>query len=146
MLAKVTGLFRLSREVELKYANSGTAIANIGLACSEKYKDKEDKLFLDAVAFGKTAEIIHEHFKKGSQIFVSGKLHTESWTTQDNQKRSKTSLTIESFAFVGSNNSHDNHNVNNSQQGEYTPPPERQKAPQQGSLPQYDVDPDEIPF
>lgn len=102
MLAKVSGLFRLTRDAELKYATSGTAVLNLGLACSEKYKDKETQLFIDATAFGKPAEIIQQYAgTKGTQLFITGKLQTESWE-KDGKKNYKTVLMIEGFDFVSS--------------------------------------------
>lgn len=100
MLAKISGLFRLTRDVEIVQTQSGMSIAKFGLACSEKYKDKETQLFLDAAAFGKAGEIIAQYAgSKGTQIMLSGKLQTESWE-KDGQKRSKVSMTIEDFDFV----------------------------------------------
>ena len=102
MLCKVNGLFRLTRDAELIYGNSGTAILKLGLACSEKFKEKETQLFIDAVAFGKPAEIISQYAgTKGTQIFISGKLQTEQWQNQAGEKRSKVSMIVESFEFVG---------------------------------------------
>jgi len=99
-LAKINGLFRLTKDAELKYTNDGKAILNIGLACSEKFGDKETQLFLDATAFGKPAEIINQYAgEKGTQIFLSGKLQTDTWD-KDGVKQYKTKMTIESFDFV----------------------------------------------
>ncbi len=101
-LAKVNGLFRLTRDAELRFGNNGTAILKMGLACSEKFGDKETQLFIDATVFGKQAEIINEWAgTKGTQIFLSGKLQTETWVDQtNNQNRSKISMIVESFDFV----------------------------------------------
>lgn len=108
MLAKVNGLFRLTRDGELKYSQSGSPILKLGIACSEKYKDKETQLFLDATVFGKPAEIINQYAgTKGTQIYLSGKLQTEQWQDQQGQKKSKVSMTVEGFDFVsngGGNN------------------------------------------
>lgn len=111
MLAKVNGLFRLTRDMELINTQSGTTIGKLGLVCSEKYKDKETTLFIDGVCFGKTAEILSQYAgSKGTQIYLSGKLQTESWQDNNGQKRSKISMTIEGFDFVS------NKNQSNSQQ------------------------------
>ena len=148
MLAKVQGLFRLTRDAELKYTPSGMALLKMGLVCSEKYKDKETTLFIDAVAFSKPAEILNQYAgKKGTQIFLTGKLQTESWEDNNGQKRSKVSMTIEDFDFV-SNKESNNNQTNNSNQGGYN-----QQQPQQQSynqpnnnVPTIDVDSDFIPF
>lgn len=102
MLAKISGIFRLTRDTELRYANNGTAILKLGLACSEKFKEKETKLFLDAVAFGKSGEILHQYAgTKGTQLYLNGKLETQSWD-KDGVMQYKNSMTIESFEFIGS--------------------------------------------
>ena len=144
MLMKVSGLVRLTRDVELVYGNSGTAIAKVGIASSEKYGEKETQLFLDAVAFGKQAENLQKYAgTKGTQIYLTGKLQTESWE-KDGQKRSKTSMVIEGFDFVSNkqSNSHSEQPVNNSQ-------PQYSNAPQGGQakpFPEMEVDSDTVPF
>jgi single-strand DNA-binding protein len=122
-LPKINSLFRLTRDAEAKYSASGTAVVNLGLASSEKYKDKETQCFIDAVAFGKVGEIIAQYAgTKGTQIYLSGKLQTEQW--QDKQtgaNRYKHVMVIEGFDFVsGQNNGHS--------QGHQQP----QNQPQQG--------------
>jgi single-strand DNA-binding protein len=121
----------------------------MGLACSEKFGEKENQLFLDATAFGKPAEILNKYAgEKETQIFLSGKIHTESWE-KDGTKHSKTKMTIESFDFVSK--------PKDSEQNPYTPPqPEYTKhtdykpAPRQempaNTLPEIDINEDEIPF
>lgn len=100
-LAKIQGLFRLTRDMEMVTTQSGVTIGKLGLACSEKYKEKETQLFIDATVFGKPAEIISQYAgSKGTQIFLTGKLQTEQWQDQQGQKRSKVSMTVEDFSFV----------------------------------------------
>jgi len=99
-LAKINGLFRLTRDAELKYSQSGGAILKLGLACSEKFGEKETQLFLDATVFGKPAEILNQWAgEKGTQIFLNGKLQTESWE-KEGVKQYKTSMIVEGFDFV----------------------------------------------
>jgi single-strand DNA-binding protein len=135
-LAKVNGLFRLTRDAELVYTQGGSAITKLGLACSEKYKDKETQLFLDAVAFGKLGELISQYAdSKGTQIYLSGKLQTETWQDkQSGQNRSKVSMVIESMDFVSgqSNNSQTNQAP---QQGQYQQQPQSYQQPQQANQP-----------
>jgi len=101
-LPKICGLFRLTRDSELRISSSGKNILKMGLACSEKYADSETQLFIDATVFGKQAEIISQYAgEKGTQIFISGKLQTEQWTDQQSgEKRSKISMIVEGFDFV----------------------------------------------
>lgn len=102
MLAKINGLFRLTKDAELIYGKSGNAILKLSLACSEKYKDEETQLFIDGVAFSRSAEIISQYAgTKGTQIYLVGKAKTESWKDKQGNNRSKISMTIEGFEFVG---------------------------------------------
>ncbi|MDD3443187.1 MAG: single-stranded DNA-binding protein [Sulfurimonas denitrificans] len=158
MLAKIQGVFRLTRDLELKFLSDGTQVAKLGLACSEKYKDKETQLFLEASVFGKVAELLSTYAgTKGTQIFLTGKLKTEQWEA-NGQKHSKTVMMIEDFQFLGSSQSN---NGQAPQQGGYngnqyqTPqsnqtnhtayrePPKQ--MPDKNSLPEIDID-SEIPF
>ena len=145
MLAKINGLFRLTRDMEVRFSQSGNAIGSMGVACSEKYGDKETQLFLDATCFGKTAEILQQYAgTKGTQIYLSGKLQTESWDDKTTgQKRSKTAMIIEGFDFVSGNRQQ-----GDSQQQTQQAPQRRQLPPAQPSA-QYapnDFESEEIPF
>ena len=91
-LPKIQHVYRLTRDPEAKYNQSGVCICKVGLAASEKYKEQERTLFIDATAFGKTGELIAQSVKKGHRIFVFGKLQTDSWQDyQTGQNRSKIS-------------------------------------------------------
>jgi len=144
-LAKISGLFRLTRDSELKYSQSGSAILKLGLACSEKFGEKETQLFIDATAFGKPAEIINQYAgEKGTQIFLTGKLQTESWE-KEGVKQYKTSMIVESFDFVSKPKGEQQ------EQKPYTPPTPTYEKPvakpmPENNLPEIDIDEDEIPF
>ena len=151
-LAKVNGLFRLTREAELRYGSNGTAILKMGLACSEKFGDKETQLFIDATVFGKPAEIISQYAgEKGTQIFLSGKLQTETWQDKDSgQNRSKQSMIVESFDFVSKPKQDTDREPYTPPQPQYEQHPQYQKpAPAklpENNLPEIDINEDEIPF
>lgn len=100
-LLKIHGLARFTRNPEIRYIpGKDTAVAKIGLACSEKYKEQETSAFYEAVCFGKQAEIIGQYMEKGSLIYINGKLKLEQWE-QEGQKCSKHVIIIESFEFAG---------------------------------------------
>ena len=144
MLAKINGLFRLTRDSELSFLSNGTAMLKMGIANSEKYKDKETKLFLDAIVFGKPAEIINQYAgNKGTQIFLSGKLQTETWET-DGQKKSKISMVVESWDFVN-NNTEPQSNAHTQKHTDYQQKQQAQRN-MPNTLPQIDINEDEIPF
>ncbi len=97
----------LTRDPELQYLPSGTAVARIGLAVNRVYNDrqsgerKEEVCFVDLDAFGRTAEVINEYCQKGSPLLVEGRLRFQSWETDDGQRRSKHSVLVDRFQFVG---------------------------------------------
>lgn len=88
---------RLTRDPELRYTPSGTAVINMGLASSRRFKDSsgewsEATTFLDVVAFGELAERCGEFLHKGSAVLVEGSLQSRSWESESGQKRSKVEL------------------------------------------------------
>jgi len=135
MLPKINGLFRLTRDAELKYSQNGSPILKLGVAASEKYKDKETQCFLDVTAFGKAAEIISQYAGvKGTQIYLSGKIQTEQWTDNNGQKKSKNVMVLEGFDFV-SNKQQQNSQQPQQQNYQHRPqqqPPQMQYQNAQG--------------
>jgi len=100
-------LGNLTRDPQLKYLPSQTAVAEFGIACNRKFKtqsceDKEEVTFVDCSAFGKTGELINQYFTKGKPIFIQGRLKYDSWEDkQGGGKRSKMSVIVENFQFIG---------------------------------------------
>lgn len=97
---------RLTRDPETQNTKTGLAICNLTVASNRTFsKDsekKEEVTFLDCKAFGKTAETIAQHFRKGMEIFIEGRITQESWDDKaTGQKRSKIVCTINNFQFVG---------------------------------------------
>ena len=97
---------RLTRDVELSYTPNQTAVAKFGLAANKKWRGKdgterEDVLFVDCVAFGKSAETLNQYLSKGDPLFVQGRLTLDTWTTPEGTKRSKHYVTIDNFQFIG---------------------------------------------
>lgn len=105
---KVIVAGNLSRDVELRHLNSGSAVADISLAINSQWKDKttgekhEDVTFIDCTVWGKTAELAAEYLKKGSAVLFEGSLKQESWEDKQTvQKRSKIKVNVESMQFLG---------------------------------------------
>ena len=104
---KVILLGNLTRDPQLSFTPAQTAICQFGMAISRRWKDRdsgqerEETCFVDVVMFGKRGEVINKYFKKGSPIFIEGRLTFDSWQAQDGSKRSKLKVTAESFEFVG---------------------------------------------
>src|SRR5829696_626904 len=104
---KVLLMGNLTRDPQLKYLPSQTAVVEFGVACNRKFKtaageDREEIVFVDITAFGKQAEVINQYFQKGKPIFIEGRLKFDSWEDkQGGGKRSKLTVVIENFQFVG---------------------------------------------
>ena len=98
----------LTRDPELRYTPKGTAIARIGMAINRTWKsetgeNKEEVTFVDADAFGRTAEVIGQYLKKGRPILIEGRLKFDQWEDKNTkQKVSKLRVVVEGFQFLDS--------------------------------------------
>jgi len=142
-LNKVMLIGRLTRDPELRYTPSGTPVTTFGLA-TNRYgtgADGERREFTDfhnvvVWNLGKRnlAEVVAQYTKKGSLIYVEGRLQTRSWEGQDGQKRNRTEVVATEIQFLDTRGS----GSGPAGAGEEAPPPDEP--------PIRDVDPDEIPF
>lgn len=104
---KVILLGNLTRDPELRYTPKGQAVARLGLAVNRSYKTdsgetKEEVTFIDIDAWGKQAELIGQYLRKGSPLFVEGRLKFDQWDDKNTgQKTSKLRVVMENFQFVG---------------------------------------------
>lgn len=103
---KVIMMGNLTRDPELSFLPSQTAVAEFGLATTHKYRgadgsNKEDTCFIDCRIYGKRAEVIGKYFKKGSPILIEGRLTLDRWEAPDGAKRSKHRIFVENFEFAG---------------------------------------------
>ena len=103
---KVILVGNLGRDPEVRYAPSGDAIANITIATSEQWKDKsgekqEKTEWHRVVFFGKQAEIVSQYLKKGSQVYIEGRLQTRKWQGQDGQDRYTTEIVADRMQMLG---------------------------------------------
>ena len=127
---KILLMGNMTRDPQLSYLPSQTAVVEFGLAVNRNWtgKDGEKKsevCFVDCQAFGRTAETINKYLAKGSLIFVEGRLKFDSWTAQDGSKRSKHRVTVESFQFLPSGNNQQQSQGGGDNQGHgenYVPP------------------------
>ena len=135
---KVQILGTITRDIELQYANSGTAIAKVGIAVNKRYtssgEKKEEVSYFNCVAFGKTGENINTYFQKGSRILISGELKEDRWE-KDGHKQSRVSILIDGFDFIDKNSD-----------SQKTAPQQRQPKPQAQEFPDIDITDEEIPF
>jgi single-strand DNA-binding protein len=96
---------RLGRDPETRYISSGQAVCNFNLATDETYKDKNGERqkrteWHRIIVWGKLAEIAQQYLKKGSQIYVEGRIQTREWE-KDGLKRYTTEIVANSFKFLG---------------------------------------------
>ena len=105
MLNKVILIGNLTRDIELRYTPTGTAIAKTGLAVNSRFKgqngeQKDETMFIDLTIFGRSAEIANQYLGKGRKVLAEGRLVLEQWTDQNGQNRSKHSIAVESIEFL----------------------------------------------
>jgi single-strand DNA-binding protein len=175
MYNKVVVVGNLTRDIELRYLPSGTAIAKSAIATSHKYKtatgeQKDEVCFLDFNMFGRSAEVANQYLKKGSKVLLDGRLVFEQWVAQDGSKRSRHSLRVNEMKMLGgrddnnsggysapsnqSNNDYDSYaGENNSYANQQPQQPQQNhdqyqqpQAQQPTPIPEIDIDEDEIPF
>lgn len=97
-----------TRDPETRYLPSNTAVTAFGLATNRRWTDaktgevKEETTFIDCEAFGKVAELIGQHFRKGKPIYCEGRLKLDQFQTKEGEKRSKLKVIVESFQFIDS--------------------------------------------
>ena len=163
MFNKVILVGNLTRDIELRYSQSGMGIAKTAIATSRKFtsngEKKEEVCFVDITFFARSAEIANQYLRKGSKILVEGRLNFEQWVDQNGQKRSKHSVTVETMQMLDSKGdnqggaynaptggSDNNYNApaqgqsQNYQQPSYNNEPKQQQAPsyqQQQQQPSY---------
>lgn len=104
-LNKVLIAGRLTRDPELRYTSSGTAVTTLPLAVSRKYtsktgEKKEDTCFINVVAWQKSAEFCAEYLSKGRAVLVEGRLQSRSWETDTGQKRSTVEVVAQRVQFL----------------------------------------------
>lgn len=98
---------RITRDPALKYLPSNTAVVEFGMVSNRKFRtqsgeDKEEATFIDVAAFGKTGEAINQYCRKGSTLFIDGRLKFDTWEDkQGGGKRSKLTVVVDTFQFVG---------------------------------------------
>lgn len=162
---KVIIVGNLGRDPEIRYMPSGDAVANITVATTDRYKDKqtgENKEITEwhrISFFGRQAEVVGQYLRKGSQIYVEGSLRTRKWTDKDGQEKYSTEIRADNMQMLGSrqgaggppsaggdDDGYDNAPPRRSAPAARpAPPPASRPAPQKPSTGFEDMD-DDIPF
>jgi len=161
---KVILLGNLGNDPEVRYMPNGDAVANVSLATSESWKDQsgaqqEKTEWHRLVFYRKLAEIVGHYIKKGSRIYVEGKLKTRKWQDQQGNDKYTTEITVTDMQMLGGNedgaqvNNTEQHNTqqrqpnqrNHKNQDGSAKSPEQMKAAGQMPEPDFDFD-DDLPF
>lgn len=126
---KVILVGNLGQDPEVKYMPNGNAVTNVSIATSESWKDQQGQLqerteWHRVVMFRKLAEIAGQYLRKGSQVYLEGKLQTRKWQDQNGQDRYTTEIVADNMQMLGGRQS----------EGGYQPS-NQQAAPQQGGQP-----------
>lgn len=140
---KVILLGNVGKDPEVKFTSSGTAVANLSLATSEHYKDKQGQQqerteWHHLVAYQRTAEVIRDYVKKGSKLYIEGRIQTRSWDDRDSgQKKYKTEIVIADLGLLSSNGQ---------QNGGKADPVSHHNAGAKDEYSNLGIGPDDIPF
>ena len=98
---------RLVRDVEYGTTNSGVSYANFSVAWNEKYNENEQQLFMNCKAWRGTADLLNKYFKKGDELVIEGKLVTETYE-KDGQNKSSTRMVVDRVHFTYGKKNQDN--------------------------------------
>jgi len=146
---KVILVGNLGKDPEVRFAPSGSAMANITVATTESWKDKqtgekqEKTEWHRVVFFNRLAEIVGEYLKKGSQVYIEGRLQTRKWQGQDGQDRYTTEIVASEMQMLGGRPGGGGDTAWNAPQ--QAAPAQQQAAPQASTPPSDDFD-DDVPF
>ena len=142
MFNKVILVGNLTRDIELRYSQSGMGIANTAIATSRKFtsngEKKEEVCFVDITFFARSAEIANQYLRKGSKILVEGRLNFDQWVDQNGQKRSKHSVVVETMQMLDSKGDNQgSYNAPSNSPMDSTKDGGGYNAPSQGGQPAY---------
>lgn len=158
MINKAIIVGNLGADPEVRYLPSGEAVANIRVATTEKWKDKASGEMKEATEwhrisfFGRTAEVVGEYLKKGSQVYVEGSIRTRKWQDKDGQERYSTEIRGDLMKMLGGRQGMGDGGGRGSDRGDASerggPPPEGRAAPSAAKKPagKFDDMEDDIPF
>ena len=99
---KWCGCGRITKDIEIRYTQSGKAVAGFSLAINEGYGEKKRTEYVDCVAWEKLAENLAQYQSKGSLVLVMGRLQKRSYEAQDGSKRYVTEIVAQDIEFMGS--------------------------------------------
>jgi single-strand DNA-binding protein len=138
---KVILIGNLGKDPEIRYSQSGTAVANFSIATNRNVK-KNDEWVKESewhkiVAFGKTAEVCSEYLSKGKQVYIEGRLQTREWEDKDGNRRWTTEIITERMQMLGTRADRDR---------DTKPPPPTDAGEDPFNKTSDDVPDDDVPF
>lgn len=133
---KVILIGNLGKDPELRYTPSGQAVANFSIATTDRWRDKDGQNqqrteWHNIVTWGRQAEVANEYLKKGSPVYIEGRLQTRSWEDKDGNKRYITEIVARGMQLLGRRPP---------EEGETPPPPEAETPNSAGG------EEDDLPF
>ena len=152
MINNVTLTGRLTKDVDLRYTGTGTAVASFSMAVDRQFKNangEKETDFINVVAWRKTAETLAEHTRKGSLIGIVGRIQTRNYEGNDNKRVYVTEVVADSFTFLESKKQADSNGSGNNQgsyQGNSNNRTQAQNDPFPSSGKGTNVDEFEMPF
>ena len=172
MYNRVILVGNLTRDIELRYLPSGTAVGSTGIATNRRYKNatgeqRDEVMFIDLTFFGRTAEVANQYLRKGSKVLVEGRLKLDSWEDPSGMKRSRHSVVVENMQMLDSRQNsgveqggysggysqpqnnytpQDSYSQPTQQSNQYQNQNKNQNQDNPFSVPDIDIEDDEIPF
>lgn len=151
MYNRVIMVGNLTRDIELRYTPSGTAIAKTAIATNRRFKtqtgeQKEEVCFIDITIFGRAAEIANQYLHKGRRVLIEGRLVFEQWTDQSGNKRSKHSIAVDNLQMLDSKAEAANARYEAPIEPPAASTPSASKPQSAPEIPEIDIDDDDIPF
>ena len=141
----------LTRDPELRALPSGMNVVNFSVATNRTYKDRDGKKqeqtdFHNVVVFGRQADTVNQYLKKGSSVFVEGRMQTRSWEGKDGEKKYRTEIVADRVQF-GPRGSGGGGGGGRKQEDDQMPPGDGPSGGGAGiEYPKDDINPDDIPF
>ena len=118
MFNRIVLVGHLTRDIDLRYTQSGAAIGSCGIAVTRKYtlngEKREETCFIDITFFGKQAEIANQYLGKGSKLLIEGRLKFDQWQDNNGQNRSKHTVAVENMEMLGGGQQQGGQNQQNS--------------------------------
>jgi single-strand DNA-binding protein len=142
-LNKVMVIGRLGKDPEMRYTAGGSPVTTFSVAAGRQWKDgsgetREETEWFNVVTWNKLAEICNEHLRKGSRVYIEGRLQTRQWQDQEGQTRYRTEVIASDMIMLDSRGARESAGFDDYDQR----PPTRGAAPRESS----DIGDEDIPF